>query len=80
VKQYKDRIEKWGINVKNFKGSEMKAVVRKKQKRKLDEQKESGFRIRGREVGSEKIEKFMKRNGIPENSEYWPTSPAAGLF
>jgi hypothetical protein len=78
-KQYKDRIEKWGINVKNFKRSEMKAVVRKRQRRKLDENKDSVFRIRGREVESEKIVKFMKRNGISETSNYLPTSPVAGL-
>jgi hypothetical protein len=77
TKQYKDRIEKWSINVKNFKAYEMKAVVRKRQQRKLDEKKETGFRIRGRKVEPEKIEQFMKRNGISESSQYWPTSPTA---
>jgi len=61
MKQYKDRVERWGINIKNFKGSERQAVVRKRQRRKVDGMKESAFRIRGREVESDKIERFNRR-------------------
>jgi len=56
----------------------MKPIVRKRQYRRLVETNkgELMFRIRGNVVDPEKIERWMKRNQIPEDMVYAP-SPAA---
>jgi hypothetical protein len=43
-RQYKRRIEKWGLD-KNVKGNEMMAIAVQQAKRKLDAGKDSSFRI-----------------------------------
>jgi hypothetical protein len=62
---------------KKVKPNEMKSIVRKRQWRKLKESDkgELSFMIRGNTVAPEKIDRWMKRNGIGESSEYAP-SPA----
>ena len=57
----------------------MKAIVKRRQRRKLVEveKKPLKFTIRGREVDDQKINRFMKRYGIPESLLYFPT-PGAG--
>lgn len=56
----------------------MKALVRKRQKRKLVEVDKSQlvFHVRGKEVESHKIERWMKGNSVSENALYAP-SPVA---
>jgi hypothetical protein len=58
--------------------NEMKAIVRKKQKRKLIEvdQRDLEFRVRGFEVPARKINRYMREKGIAESSLY-PESPTA---
>jgi hypothetical protein len=55
----------------------MKAIVRKRQHRKLVEREKRPFtfRIRGKVVVNEQIDRYMKRNGICESTLYAP-SPA----
>lgn len=57
---------------------EMKAIVRKRQRRKLVETNkgELEFEVRGSQVQQQKIERWMKRHGVVESSLY-PSSPAA---
>jgi hypothetical protein len=57
----------------------MEAIVRRRQRRKLVERKkgELAFRLRGNPVQAEKIDRWMKRNGIAEDTLYAP-SLAAG--
>jgi hypothetical protein len=64
---------------KNIKPDEMEVIVKKRQQRKLVEtdKGELNFRIRGSEVLTEKIDRWMKRKGISEDLVYAP-SPAAG--
>jgi hypothetical protein len=71
------RISQWGLD-KNVKPNEMKAIVKKRQQRRLVEtdKGELVFRVRGRVVGPEKVDGWMKRNGIPGSMLYCP-SPAA---
>jgi hypothetical protein len=71
------RLSKWGKD-KNIKPQEMKAIVRKQQKRKLIETDKQGlqFSIRGNTVEESKVVRWMKSHGIPESSLYAP-SPAA---
>jgi len=56
----------------------MKAIVRKRQERKLiDKNKgEFEFQVRGFDVDPSKIDRWMKRNQVSENLIYAP-SPAA---
>ena len=78
LRQYRTRISQWGLD-KKVKPKEMEAIVRKRQRRKLVEieKGELGFRVRGNTVQAEKIDRWMKRNGIAEDDLYAP-SPAAG--
>ena len=77
VRQYRTRITQWGLD-KNIKPQEMKAIVKKRQKRKLLETNkgELSFVVRGNAVEPKKIDRWMKRNEIPESVLYAP-SPAA---
>jgi hypothetical protein len=56
----------------------MKAIVRKRQQRKLVEgdKRELVFTVRGSKVESQKIDRWIKRNDVPESFLYAP-SPAA---
>ena len=71
------RISQWG-NDKNVKPQEMKAIVRKRQKRKLVETHKGQlvFEVRGSQVEPLKIERWMKRHDVVDSALYAP-SPAA---
>jgi hypothetical protein len=60
------------------KPNEMKAIVRKRQQGRLvdTDKGDLAFRVRGRVVEPEKIDRYEKRKGITESMEYAP-SPAA---
>ncbi|KAF2794007.1 hypothetical protein K505DRAFT_374918 [Melanomma pulvis-pyrius CBS 109.77] len=76
VRQYRTRISQWGRD-KNIKPDEMKAIVRKRQRRILVEDKgDLRFTVRGNTVEPEKIDRWMKRNEVLESFLYAP-SPAA---
>ncbi len=62
------KISEWRLD-KNVKDSEMRAMIRKASKRKFREDKDSLFRVRGREVEPEKIERFKKRKGLEDEDE-----------
>jgi hypothetical protein len=63
---------------KNVKPNEMKSIVRKRQRRKLvdSDKGELVFAVRENIVEPEKVDRWMKRNGIGESTLYAP-SPAA---
>jgi hypothetical protein len=63
---------------KKIKPNEMKAIVRKRQQRKLIESDkgELAFVVRAHTVDSKKIDRLMKRNEILDSMLYAP-SPAA---
>ncbi|KAF2736995.1 hypothetical protein EJ04DRAFT_395115, partial [Polyplosphaeria fusca] len=77
LRQYRTRISQWGED-KNVKPQEMKAIVRKRQKRKLVEtnKRPLEFEVRGSQVEPQKIERWMKRHDVLESFLYAP-SPAA---
>lgn len=56
----------------------MKAIVRKRQTRKLVEVDKGDliFEVRGNQVELGKIDRWMKRNKIPESLLYAPSSTA----
>jgi hypothetical protein len=67
VRQYTWRYKKWGL-IKNVKQTEMSAVVRKSQKRKLTEvdKRELVFWVRGQRVARDKIQRWMQDHGVSE--------------
>ncbi|KAJ8069430.1 hypothetical protein OCU04_003084 [Sclerotinia nivalis] len=65
-RQYKRRIEQWKLD-KNIKENDMRVILRKDLKRKR-EGKKSEFRISGRDVVPQKIERFAQRNKMTEES------------
>jgi hypothetical protein len=77
-RQYKRRIGKWGLD-KNVKKSEMRAIVRKQQSR-IGDDKESAFRVRGREVEPLKIQRWMKQHGQEDALSPSPSSPRPGVY
>jgi hypothetical protein len=77
VRQFRTRISQWGLD-KNIKPQEMKAIVKKRQQRKLVERDKGEliFTVRGNVVEPKKVDRWMKRNEISESVLYTP-SPAA---
>jgi hypothetical protein len=60
-KQYKDRIKKWGLN-KHIQKDEMEAMIRIRHERKMTDNKETIFLLRGRPVNTEKIDRYEKEH------------------
>jgi hypothetical protein len=81
IRQYKSRISKWNLD-KNIKPKEMKAIVRKKLERKLLEpdRPEYSFRIRGVEVDSSKIDRWIHAHGVSESTPYSTSSRACTFY
>lgn len=57
-KQVKDRLKKWGLNMKNVKKDDMLAIARVRLKRRTLEDKESSFRVNKRPVKEMNINLF----------------------
>ncbi|PVI02948.1 TPR-like protein [Periconia macrospinosa] len=78
LRQYRSQITRWGLD-KNVKTQEMKAIVRKRQRRKLIEtdKNELEFKVRGTQVSSLKIERWMKRQKLPDSLLYAPSPTAS---
>jgi hypothetical protein len=74
-RQYKRRIKDWGLD-KNFKNCEMKAIVRKQQRRTA-EGKKSVFEVKGRQVEPSIIERAQKRYGLFDKFAASQHSPPA---
>jgi len=68
---------------KNVKPNEMKAIVRKRQQRRLVETEKGdlAFQVRGNVGEPEKIDRWMKRHMVAENTVYAPSPVACkGLY
>lgn len=77
IRQYKSQFKKWGLG-RNVTSREMKAIVRKRQQRKILEpsKPELVFTVRATEVHPDKIERWMDRHDVHESELYAP-SPVA---
>lgn len=77
VRQYRSRVSKWGLD-KKIKQKEMQAIVRKRQERKIlqGDKPELVFHVRGREVETKKVDRWMRDHGIDEYALYLPSSGA----
>jgi hypothetical protein len=73
----KDRIKKWGFDIKNIKTDDMIAIARLRAKRKI-QGKESAIRINKRPVKESKIDRFLKRQNISEDDLLSMRSPPNG--
>ncbi|KAF2271084.1 TPR-like protein, partial [Lojkania enalia] len=78
LRQYRTRVSQWGKD-KNVKPQEMRAIVRKRQQRRLVEvnKGELLFKVRGKQVEPQKIDRWMKSHEVPESLLYAPTTPSA---
>ena len=66
-RQYNTKIGEWRIG-KNVKDNEMRAIIRKEQKRKMeDPPKESVFRVRKQHVNPHKIARFKRSKGVTDD-------------
>jgi hypothetical protein len=61
IRQYRNRITEWRLD-KNIKSDEMEAIVTHRQRRKLIdvEKRALKFRVKGAEVPTQKIDRWMK--------------------
>lgn len=77
IRQYRTRISQWRLD-KNVKTNEMRAIVRKRQQRKLVEpnKRELVFAVRENIVEPEKVDRWMRRNKISESIPYAPSPDA----
>ena len=68
-KQYNTKISKWRVG-KNVKANEMRAIIRKEQKRKKENPpKETVSRVRKRDVGPSKIARFIREKGTTDEDD-----------
>jgi hypothetical protein len=59
-------IAKWGLDTKNIRESDMKFVLAKQKKRKLEEGKDTEFEVNRRPVPARKIQRFLQRKDISQ--------------
>ncbi|KAH5327056.1 hypothetical protein HBI12_074540 [Parastagonospora nodorum] len=77
LRQYKSRISKWNLD-KNVKTKEMKSIVKKRQKRKIiDDKAELAFSVRGNMIDATKIDRWMREHNVDEDELYSPSSLAS---
>jgi len=76
-RQYNKRISQWHLD-KNVKDSELRHMAQKQKKRKVIEDKDTNFRLRGRPVDPEKISRAVKRKNISD--EELLAAPAARKY
>jgi hypothetical protein len=62
-RQYKRKIKLWHLE-KNVKDAEIQFIVYKQKKRKIFQDKDTVFHVRGRAVEPEKIARTVKRKNI----------------
>ncbi|KAF2011963.1 hypothetical protein BU24DRAFT_425788 [Aaosphaeria arxii CBS 175.79] len=76
-RQYRTRISQWKKD-KNIKKTEMQAIVRKQQRRNVQEPDKPPlwFTVRDSSVNPEKIHRWMRRNNVSMNDLYSPASAA----
>jgi chromosome segregation ATPase len=74
----KDRLRKWGLNIKNVKKNDMLAVAHARLKRKTFEDKDSSFYVNKRPVKEANIDRFLKRKNVTEDTLLSMASPING--
>ncbi|PMD17828.1 TPR-like protein [Hyaloscypha hepaticicola] len=74
-RQYKTRIRRWGLD-KKIKTNEMKIIVRKDMKRKLEEGKETAYFVRNRPVHPRKISRFIKNHDLSDCHSHMSPTPS----
>jgi hypothetical protein len=76
-KQYKYRFDKWKLE-KNVSQTKMPGISRIRKERRLHEQKETEFSLRGRPIPPEKIDRWEKRHNSAEDQAVSPNGSIAG--
>jgi hypothetical protein len=66
-RQYKRKIAAWKLE-KNIKDADMKVMLRKQLKRKVEDGKESEFSVNGRPVPPQKMNRFVQRKSVTQDT------------
>ncbi|CAG8971816.1 hypothetical protein HYALB_00001927 [Hymenoscyphus albidus] len=67
LKQYKGRLKAWGFDKKNIKDADMRVMLRKQPKRKIDDGKETEFFLNEKQVPPVKMNCFVKRKKLDDD-------------
>ena len=62
IRQWRNKIKDWGLE-RNFKASDMRILVAKKEKRARHRGVETVFCYQGKNIENERIDRFIKREG-----------------
>jgi hypothetical protein len=65
-RQYKRKIATWNLE-KNIKDADVRIMLRKQLKRKLEDEKDSIFTVHGRSVPPQKLSRFVQRKEVTIN-------------
>ena len=76
LRQYETILKKWKQG-KYIKHREMEAIVRKTQQRNLVDVNRGAlaFKVREKPIETERIQRWMRTRGIPDDELYAPNSP-----
>lgn len=79
LRQYRSAVTNWGFD-KNIKKNVMQAIVRKRQQRRLVQtnKQDLNFKVHNITVKSDKVDTWMRRNNVPDDTIYAP-SPTARM-
>ncbi|KAL9622637.1 MAG: hypothetical protein Q9160_002947 [Pyrenula sp. 1 TL-2023] len=71
-RKFKSQLKEWGFE-KNIKSSFMQLMLAKATKRKLEEDKDTKFRYKGRDILPERMSHFAKRSHVTNGKDPPPT-------
>jgi hypothetical protein len=78
-KQWVSKLGEWNLK-KNVSSEEMANIVRIQQKRKVENEKETHFLVRGRTVAQENIDRWQKRQKTGPHEANMPACSQNGKY
>ena len=72
-RQYKNKLKEWGFE-KNIKVPIMRLMLAKAEKRKYEEDKETRFRYKGRDILPSRMDHFSKRKFVKNGKRVSPNA------
>lgn len=72
-RKFKMQLKEWGFD-KNIRSSVMQLILAKATKRKFDEDKETNFRYKGRDILPDRLSHYAKRSHVENGKRVSPTA------
>jgi hypothetical protein len=72
-RKFKMQLKEWGFD-KNIKSSVMQVMLAKATKRKFEEDKDTRFRYKGRDILPDRLDHYAKRNHVKDGKRVSPTA------